>query len=440
MKPRFNKETNYVEFDDFNINLNNMILSFAKDNTTNKEMNKKQNEMLTAMQHKVINDRTKIETLVINPNNICLGRCVYCYNEKSNNIKPHQMSVEEFEGALDSLKQRYQLPGPFKVVRFFGGEPILNPNWEYFILHLWKAGFIDENTDLLISSGLLFDDDTFDHMLYDLLHLKEVTNVNIKISVSVDFGMESFTRKNIVGVTQQMLVERVVRLCCHNIQTAFTSNITKDFSLDLFKKQTKEAYDSIPSLYKKNLFMRVSIVAHDEYTPTKETVEELADALVDLQKEYPITTNLFSFDFVLDGAKITKIDDDHFLLVYYPFYCGMYSQMIEIFPDGSLGACHMDITNKTSILTKDNIDYKHMFSEECATCSNRLFCRNGCTNRRKLVQDESKRKIYCLWMEKCYMLSWDRVANKYKKQGKDFKEVITRASERRWEQWMKTEC
>jgi len=54
MKPYHNKETNYMEFEDFNINLNNMVLSFAKDNTTNMELNAKQNAMLTAMQHKVI--------------------------------------------------------------------------------------------------------------------------------------------------------------------------------------------------------------------------------------------------------------------------------------------------------------------------------------------------------------------------------------------------
>jgi len=439
MKPYHNKETNYMEFEDFNINLNNMVLSFAKDNTTNMELNAKQNAMLTAMQHKVINDRSIIETLVINPNNVCLGRCVYCYNENSNNVQSMQMSKEQFVDAITRLKKEYTV-GHMKVIRFFGGEPILNPHWDWFISYMYENGLIDTSTDILISSGLLFDSTIFLDMVSKLTYLKERYGLSIKVSASVDFGMEPFTRQNIVGVTQDILVNRVLMLCNHGIPTAFTTNVTHAFDLSLFKKQLKDAYAKFSVDAREHLFMRVSIVAHDTYTPSAEQVEALADALVELQSEYPITTNLFSFDFVLDGGKITKIDDSHFLIVYYPFYCGMYSQMMEIFPDGSFGACHMDITNKNHVLTEDNVDYELMFSNECAVCQNRLFCRNGCTNRRKLVSAVDKRKIYCLWMEKCYMLSWDRIYNKYKKLGVSFKDVVLSRSEKEWESCRKMDC
>lgn len=436
MKPRHNKKTNYLIFDDFNINLNNMIVSFDKENTTNLELMELQRKMLAEKQSQVINDRSVIETLVINPNNICLGRCIYCYNENSNNITPMSMSMETFIDSIERLKAQYKV-SRFKVIRFFGGEPVLNENWKGFIEYLEECKLIDSDTDILISSGLLFSSDIFKSFVTDLVDLKSRLNLTIKVSVSVDFGMVEFTRQNIAGVTQSMLVDRV-RLMCHNdIPTALTTNVTKDFCLFMFKTQVRSAYKYVNS---KNLFMRVSIVAHNKYTPDRRTVEDLANELLKMQKRYPITTNLFSFDFVLDGGRIIKIDDNHFLVVYYPFYCGMYSQMMEIFPDGSFGACHMDITNKQHVLTDDNPDKQYMFADECSKCQNRLFCRNGCINRRKLVTDPDKRDIYCLWMEKCYLLSWSRVYDKYKSNNKDFKEEFEKRSKVGWESCLKTDC
>lgn len=445
-----------IDFKDYNINTDNMILSFNKENNpVDTNLKELQLDLLNKMQHKVINSRSKIETLIINNNNICMGRCVYCYNEHSNNINCTSLSLENLITAINRLKNEYGFKYA-KVVRFFGGEPLLNPDWDKFIHFLVDNGYIDNKTDILISSGLLFSDDIFYDVIRKLFLLQQ-KGIYIRISCSVDFGMKEFTRKNIANVTQDDLIKRLIILYNNETRIAFTNNMTNDLDVDLFEEQLRKSYDllNIDKSYLKNkefletgilhpntvpVVTRVSIVAHNKYTPDEFLIKQLEEKVRKMDT-YNITTNLFSFNFVLEGANIKKINDDKYLIVYYPFYCGIYSQMVEIFPDGNFGACHMDILNKNYILTKDNPDYDLLFNKECIECKNRLFCRHGCINRRKFVTDIYKRKMYCKWVESCYKLSWERIATNASHSNLNMKQIVENKSKEVKELWnLATNC
>lgn len=64
----------------------------------------------------------------------CNAGCFMC--DFANNNKGHQLSIEEFKNLIDIMKK-----GEYKVVKFTGGEPLLNNNLKYFISLCKENGY-----------------------------------------------------------------------------------------------------------------------------------------------------------------------------------------------------------------------------------------------------------------------------------------------------------
>ena len=370
--------------------------------------------------HQVFNRKRKITNLNLFPTYICHGSCPYCYSKDNINKKYGYMTLDSLKISLKKINDLGMILEPYSI-RVYGGEPLLNDNLYDILKYLKKIYPAIEF--IYISSGLLFSDNIF-NKTKQLLAKINALGVNFSIGVSVDFGTEPFTRICFTNnITQNILLNRIDELINLGIPCVAATVITKNTNIDNCITQLIDNHKKYESIINKEdiitgkprkIAYRVSVACSNEYHPSLWQLNDLYDKMLQLYRNYNlVTSNIFPYTDVIASARVYQINDDVYTLVYPPTYCGIYSYMIEVYPNGEIGSCHMEMFDR-SINIDDNEYNKQMIlhPKKCYDCSFFLVCRGACINRLKFSEESNE--SYCTWIKYSYDLALERLYSMYK--------------------------
>lgn len=351
------------------------------------------------------------KNIVLFPTDRCDGRCSYCYNEETNNTTKASLTLNDLKEMLVSVEQYGSLQ-QIDTVRCFGGEPFLNEELPDLFNELKK---INPNITFIISSGLLFDDCVFNKVVYQVDKMVE-NNLHIRISSSIDFGLPSskYTRcREGNSYCYDEIDLRLRELFKHGANVLYTTNISRDTDIVLLKKQMMSNWSNWDYNPKDAMNSRVkyrfSSVTHDTLSPNEKQMDDLLSMMSLYHKDLPLFTNLYGNQDVVDAATINKLGEGMYLFKYYPTYCGVYSNMLEFFPNKRFGVCHMLYEEDYQQMNKQHPDYNtYMEFDVCSKCDSYLVCRGGCFARKKTMTSEIFKR-YCHWFDICYAYSWKNV-------------------------------
>lgn len=362
-------------------------------NVSDENKNKLRNIFIDKRNNHFKRHRT-IKTLNFIGSMKCNGKCLYCYNEDNNNTINVDMSLETIKDSInDILLKGYSIDA--ETVRLYGGEPLLC-NELFDILDYLNDKY--ENLTIYISSGLYIDDNKFNYIVDRIKSYH-----NISIGVGVDLGTYPETR--IGTIDKSKLLSRCETLLDNNINTILVNTVSKFTNTD---KLFNEISD-FKSKYNKAKF-RIAVACDDKYSPS---IEQLNKLELKLDSEYSkqnfnLTSNIFPYTDVINAPSIYKIDDGIYYFSYSPYYCGIFSDMINILPNGQLIHCHMSPTDNT--ISIDDFHNKELLTsnEKCKNCDFYLQCRGGCFYRYQIC-DKFETNIYCEWIKKSFILSLKRL-------------------------------
>ena len=372
---------------------------------------KKQNELLNQ------NNR-KITSINIIPTYNCDGRCSYCYNSDiNNNYYQQDLTIDKIEKHMNNLISQNIDITNVTSIRFYGGEPLLNKNLYDIIMYFQNK----YQPVIHISSGLLFSDDIFNTNLIMLKKLKEQF-VNFSITTTIDFGSDPYTRnyKDSNIDSYNMLQNRLKLLLQNGIKVVYATVINKNTNINLLEEQLIKTYNDIKSfddvyniqiLSTENVLrpfsFRFSVANDNIFYPSIVQVNLLYDLFKKLYNKFPIISNLYPYSDVVCGSTIKKIEEDIYTFIYPPTRCGVYTYMIEIFPD-KLGVCHMNVDDSQILFTKNSPIYDQLYTNiNCNDCMYELICRKGCPYRK--LYAPLANESYCQWIKYSFELAWQRI-------------------------------
>lgn len=321
----------------------------------------------------------KITMLNYIPTFKCLGQCVYCYNREVNNTYKNDLSLNEIQLSLKKLNELYELDP--KISRVYGGEPFLS-NELYSIINYFQETY---NSFTYISTGMLFSNDHYLNIkknLYSLYDLKK-----IGIGVSCDIGCD--TRINPFEMSWVDIHERALDLSCMNIgHVVINLNLVNTCDFDLiFKTILKYTLNY-------NVYYRISIATgHNEMSLSKYQQELLYQFMLE---------NIFNKQITIDNFPVNnfnmfefkKIKDSTYLLVSSPRYCGLFTSMITIDPNGEFIHCHRNPKNKIYDLNEFQKKDDVVLHPKCVDCDIYPICRGECYYR--LLSDDNG--MHCNWL------------------------------------------
>jgi len=374
----------------------------------------------------IFNKKRIITNLNLFPTYACHGSCPYCYSKDNINKKYGYMTLNSLKESLKKINDLGMILEPYSI-RVYGGEPLLNDNL-YDILEYLKEIY-PAIEFIYISSGLLFSDGIF-NKTKQLLTKINTLGVNFSIGVSVDFGTEPFTRTcSTNNITQNILLNRIDELINLGIPCVAATVITKNTNIDSCIDQLINNHKKYRSIINKEdiitgkprkIAYRVSVACSNEYHPSIQQLNILYNKMLQLYKDNNlITSNIFPYTDVIASAHIYQVSDDIYTLIYPPMYCGIYSYMIEVYPNGEIGSCHMEMFDR-SVNIDDNEYNKQMIlrPKKCYDCSFFLVCRGACINRLKFSEESNE--LYCTWIKYSYDLALERLYSIYKDDFKDY--------------------
>jgi radical SAM protein with 4Fe4S-binding SPASM domain len=370
-----------------------------------------------------------IRTISLNPTYRCDGNCSYCYNKTEINKQNNDLTFDEFETAIEKLKSKnYNIE--LQTIRLYGGEPLLIKHLSSLIIKIKeKYNF----QTLYISSGLLFDDEKFEYAKNELIKLLN-NNIDFTIGVSVDFGLKEkdFTRTSKKAkITRELLLDRCSILEDIGARVVYATIVSKNTNIQSLKQHIKNHYlekydkfnlESMDSNKDRQFAYRISVSNHDTLHPDVEKIEQLYNMYLELYDSLPITSNLYPYTDVIYSPDIMKLDSDNFLFIFPNTYCGIYTDMVAIFPGGEIGSCHMTPYDRNLKPTHEQHNY-FFKNSKCDSCDFFLICRGLCVNRN--IQAPDAMDVYCLWAKYSFILSLKRLYQLHKD---NFKEYINNKS------------
>lgn len=425
------KERNIINFGQdiiFDPSLSSFIFDFKKYNNISNYTtiaNKIKDSFINKRQQ-IFDKRRKITNLNLFPTYACHGSCPYCYSKNNINKKFGYMTVDSLKASIKKISDLGMVIEPYSI-RVYGGEPLLNDNL-YDILKFLKETY-PEIEFIYISSGLLFSKDIFDRVKHTLV---KINNLGTKFSVgiSVDFGTVPFTRTcSTYTITQDILLDRIDELISLGIPCVAATVVTKNTNIDNCIDQlmsNHKKYESIISSEDiitgspRKIAYRVSVACDNDYHPSLQQLDTLYNRMLQLYKNNNlVTSNIFPYTDVIASARVHQVNEDIYTLVYPPMYCGIYSYMIEVYPNGEIGSCHMEMFDR-SVNIDDNEYNKQMilYPKKCYDCNFFLVCRGACINRLKFSEESNE--SYCTWVKYSYDLALERLYSMYKDKFKSY--------------------
>lgn len=345
-----------------------------------------------------------ITTFNITPSMSCNGRCLYCYNEEMNNTIHENLTIDKLKSAIDTLKYKGYAIKP-KMTRMYGGEPLLCENL-YDIMMFLKT---EQHVPFFhISSGLFMSDELFEKQINKLTALKD----DVHFSIGIDLGTEPYTR-HCLFMGKDKLLHRIDTIINLGFDVVFVNTVTCNTNVSKLFKEIAELENKYKQYTNRPKF-RVSIACDEKYIVTENQLEELYAHLKANYDNNFITSNIFPYLDVIYAPNIFKISDEIYYFNYDSMYCGIFSDMINILPNGTPIHCHMAIDDTT--LDIDSFKYKDqlLHDKDCMNCSHLFICRGGCFYRKQITDTckQNNKNLYCEWIKKSFELSLQKLNNK----------------------------
>lgn len=301
----------------------------------------------------------------------CNARCFYCFEE---GIKPVHMTMETAENVVQYI-DRTRNKSKTIFLRWFGGEPLVNPK---VIDHI-SSRLGELNIDFISSmssNGYLFNDEIVEKA-------SKAWNLR-KVRVSFD-GMEEehSRRKNYYskGNSFQQTVDNIDRLIAVGINVDIRLTLDHDNKMDIEKvaKYMVNRYQGTPyvKIYTRCLFEELTSEAAKKDIKKVSELVEFKEKIDDyLRKEH-----------MFDYTRLLPIG-------YQPYYCAANDPHKEVIgPDGSLCSC--ETIEKNSLFWGNVIDgvtdveYRNEWLESETPLEKCRSCRflPSCTPFRKCPND-----------------------------------------------------
>lgn len=262
-------------------------------------------------------DKKGIERYNILTTTGCNARCFYCFEE---GIKPVHMTLETAEDVVQYI-DRTRNKNKAIFLRWFGGEPLVNPKVIDHISSRLKELKIDFISSMS-SNGYLFNDKIVEKA-------STFWNLN-KVRISFD-GMEEehSRRKNYYteGNSFQHTVKNVDRLITASINVDIRLTLDHNNKRDIedVAKYMVERYQGSPyvKIYTRCLFEEMTTEA------AKRDIKKVSE-LVDFKESID---DYLRNEKIFDYARLLPIG-------YQPYYCAANDPHKEVIgPDGSLCSC-----------------------------------------------------------------------------------------------------
>jgi radical SAM protein with 4Fe4S-binding SPASM domain len=341
----------------------------------------------------------------------CDGNCPYCYNAKFRE-KSLDLTVEKIESYINQLKN-YNFDS-VRFIRTYGGEPLLHPH--LFDLYDYLIKRFPKIKNVYISSGLLFNDKTFENALIELKKISKLP-IHLSIGISMDFGIpnDKFTRISHKAqiYSRDILLERVkiIENEIPNIEIIFPTIISKDVDPKLLKEH-------IDYWSKFKYKFRLEIANDNIYYPRKNQLIEIYRYLKSIIQKGNIY--VYANTDILNIPKIIKINENNYWFLFPYSFCGIYTNMISFNPYG-ITPCHTIPFNFEYKNPKKEY-FNHWNSDKCKKCDFYPICRGLCTTR--MQYNEESNKAYCLWSKLSFILSIYKIECDYGNQLKTYLDKI----------------
>lgn len=149
----------------------------------------------------------------------CNARCPYCYEAGT---RRHSMSAETAENVADYLIRK---AGKSITLKWFGGEPLLNPEVIDLICGRLEAAGIDFSS-YMVSNGYRLDR-VSDRQILDLWKLK-------RVQITIDGTEEVYEKiKELPAGAYNRVLEQVERLAGLGIKVMVRSHVTSENEADI---------------------------------------------------------------------------------------------------------------------------------------------------------------------------------------------------------------
>lgn len=340
------------------------------------------------------NRKRIITALNLIPTMKCNGFCLYCYNEENNNQIDDMLSIDTIYKNIRKLENLYDIS--LKECRIYGGEPFLNPD----LFDIMKSLYHDYKLQFYISSGLLFDKKTFKRVLSNL---KEVS-YSLSLGISLDLGCKDiYTRHNALGLTLKDLLERAQKINENTkTPTILVTTISKFTDINTLENDIEYCLNNLSQSR-----LRFAVACDELLYPDIDLIDNICELLKKYISNSKITSNIFPYYDVINSQYVIKITDNCYNIVFNDTSCGVFSNMINMLPNGNLIHCHMNPYDTIFDINKFDKRDDIMLSSECHDCDYWRVCRGGCYYR-KLTGTKSK-ESYCYWIKKSFILALKRL-------------------------------
>ena len=340
-----------------------------------------------------------ITALNLIPSMQCHGKCLYCYNEDNNNQIMDMLTIDTIQKNITLLNQKYKLN--LKECRIYGGEPLLNVDIFDILEYLYNCF----NVQIYMSSGLLFDNVYF----VDILNKIEKLNFPISIGISLDLGCKTiYTRKNNYNITCNDLINRAKMINdITNSNVILVTTISKYTDIITLEKDINYCISNLP-----DVTLRFAIACDDKLYPSITQIDEICELLTQYVNNPNITNNIFPYYDIINSQHVVKINEDRYNIVFNDTSCGVFSNMINMLPNGELIHCHMNPYDTSTEIINFNTNKNMILNPECCDCEYWRVCRGGCYYR-KQINIESTRS-YCYWIKRSFELALKRLYAKNK--------------------------
>lgn len=176
--------------------------------------------------------------ITVTPTMECNARCFYCYEE---GVRCGRMSETDAAKIVDFIKTLDYSKGI--NLTWFGGEPLMNPNWMDEFSECLRKAQIDFSA-FIITNGSRIDDVTISKMVSDW---------NIKsVQITLDGSYEEYYRRKSYTDKKITVYYEILK----NIKKLTDSDITVQIRMNIDKENMESiisAVEDLSELYKENL-------------------------------------------------------------------------------------------------------------------------------------------------------------------------------------------